>query len=268
MYQKDYQEKQLPTMYDLPSEDPEEPGLPDEFHALQPQILEETFQPPNYSPEERFTAMDMNLYYDSNNTNWYKRPDWFAVVGVDRLYQKQDSRLSYVVWDELVNPLIVVELLSPGTEKEDLGEKVRKINQPPSKWDVYEKILKIPYYVIYDRYSDILLVFKLINSAYTELDASNKMIWMESIQLYLGVWHGTYKGITREWLRWYDANQKLIPLPEEEALAARQETLAARQETLAARQETLAARQEAFTQRQRAEKLAEQLRALGINPDE
>jgi len=28
----------LPTMYDLPSEDPEEPGLPDEFHLLQPEL--------------------------------------------------------------------------------------------------------------------------------------------------------------------------------------------------------------------------------------
>ena len=26
----------LPTMYDLPSEFPEEPGLPDEYHDLQP----------------------------------------------------------------------------------------------------------------------------------------------------------------------------------------------------------------------------------------
>jgi hypothetical protein len=26
-------------MYDLPSEDPESPGLPDEFHDLQPQLL-------------------------------------------------------------------------------------------------------------------------------------------------------------------------------------------------------------------------------------
>jgi hypothetical protein len=33
----------LPTMYDLPSEDPEEPGLPDEFHDLQPQLLSRTF---------------------------------------------------------------------------------------------------------------------------------------------------------------------------------------------------------------------------------
>jgi hypothetical protein len=36
----------LPTMYDLPSEDPEEPGLPDEFHDLQPQLLRESFNPP------------------------------------------------------------------------------------------------------------------------------------------------------------------------------------------------------------------------------
>ena len=28
----------FPTMCDLPSEDPEEPGLPDEFHNLQPQL--------------------------------------------------------------------------------------------------------------------------------------------------------------------------------------------------------------------------------------
>ena len=33
----------LPTMYDLPSEDPKEPGLPDEFHDYQPQLLRETF---------------------------------------------------------------------------------------------------------------------------------------------------------------------------------------------------------------------------------
>jgi len=29
----------LPTMYDLPSENPEEPGLPDDFHYYQPQLL-------------------------------------------------------------------------------------------------------------------------------------------------------------------------------------------------------------------------------------
>ncbi|AKG23824.1 hypothetical protein IJ00_23245 [Calothrix sp. 336/3] len=137
----------LPTMYDLKSEDPEEPGLPDEFHDFQPQLLRETFQPPDIPKDETFIATDLNLYYDTHHSLWYKRPDWFAVLGVSRLYAGKDLRLSYVMWQEGVAPSVVVELLSPGTEKEDLGQSLREVNQPPSKWEVYEKILRIPYYI-------------------------------------------------------------------------------------------------------------------------
>jgi hypothetical protein len=70
------------------------------------------FCPPNYAPEQVFTASDLNLYYDPRHTNWYKRPDWFAVVGVSRLYEERDLRLSYVMWQEGVRPLVAVELLS------------------------------------------------------------------------------------------------------------------------------------------------------------
>ena len=62
----------LPTMYDLPSENPEEPGLPDEFHYLQPQLLSTTLQLANYSADEVFSVGDMNLYYDVRHPNWYK----------------------------------------------------------------------------------------------------------------------------------------------------------------------------------------------------
>ena len=86
----------LPTMYDLPSEDPEEPGLPDEFHLWQAELLSQTFYPATYLSERVFVASDLNLYYDPQNIGWYKRPDWFAAVGVSRLYQGQDLRLSYV----------------------------------------------------------------------------------------------------------------------------------------------------------------------------
>jgi hypothetical protein len=37
--------EQLPSQSDLPSEDQEEPGLPDECHIDQPQLLRETFRP-------------------------------------------------------------------------------------------------------------------------------------------------------------------------------------------------------------------------------
>jgi len=36
----------------------------------------------------------MNLYYDVRHAQWYKRPDWFG-VGVPRLYDEVDMRLSY-----------------------------------------------------------------------------------------------------------------------------------------------------------------------------
>jgi len=83
----------LPTMHDLPSEDPEKPGLPDEFHDYQPQLLRETFQPPHYAAENVFVATDLNLYYDMHHTGWHKRPDWFAVLGVSRFYDKRDLRV-------------------------------------------------------------------------------------------------------------------------------------------------------------------------------
>ena len=57
--------KVLPTMYDLPSEELEDSGLPDEFHLIQPELLRLTFSPPNYPENRIFVASDLNLYYDS-----------------------------------------------------------------------------------------------------------------------------------------------------------------------------------------------------------
>ncbi|HLP88308.1 MAG TPA: Uma2 family endonuclease [Nostocaceae cyanobacterium] len=237
----------LPTMYDLPSEDPEEAGLPDEFHILQPRLLTDTFSPPNYPADQVFVATDLNLYYDVRHTLWYKRPDWFAVVGVSRLYQQQDLRLSYVIWQEGVSPFVIVELLSPGTEKEDLGQTLREVNQPPTKWEVYERVLRIPYYIIFDRYTDKLQAFQLVGSNYQKIDITDNKIWMPGILLNLGMWTGTYNGINRLWLRWYDEAGNLIPTSEDKAEIGKQR----------------------FEQeKKRADKLAAKLRELGINPDE
>ncbi|MEY3303102.1 hypothetical protein [Phormidium tenue] len=49
-------------MYDLPSQDPEGLGLPDEFHLLQPELLRQTFRSPFYKAENIFTARDLNIY--------------------------------------------------------------------------------------------------------------------------------------------------------------------------------------------------------------
>ncbi|MGL5033273.1 MAG: Uma2 family endonuclease [Microcystaceae cyanobacterium] len=205
----------LPTMYDLPSEDPEEPGLPDEFHLLQPDLLRQTFSPPNYQAEEIFVASDLNLYYDLRHPQWYKRPDWFAVLGVSRLYDQKDLRLSYVNWQEGVSPFVAVELLSPGTEKEDLGRSLREINQPPNKWTVYEQILRIPYYIVFNRYTDELQAFGLMINRYQPLPLEGLGIWLEEAELGLGLWYGIHQGFERQWLRWYDRDGNWLLTPTE-----------------------------------------------------
>jgi len=210
-------------MYDLPSEDPEEPGLPDEFHLLQPELLRQTFRPPHYQADNIFTASDLNLYYDGRQPQWYKRPDWFAVLGVSRLYNDSELRLSYVAWQESVYPFVAVELLSPGTEKEDLGQTaLREINQPPNKWIVYEQILRIPYYFVYDRYANELQAFGLVKARYQPLPLEGMGIWLEEAQLGFGVWQGCYQGVERRWLRWYDQEGQWILTPAEQARQAQQ----------------------------------------------
>jgi Uma2 family endonuclease len=239
-------------MYDLPSEDPKEPGLPDQFHDFQPELLMLTFRPPNSSEDLVFSASDLNLYYDVRHQNWYKRPDWFGVVGVPRLYDGRDLRLSYVIWQEGVSPMVGVELLSPGTEKEDLGEADKKDGkeEPPSKWEVYEQILRIPYYAVFSRATNQLRVFKLEGGQYQEQSLEESRIWMPELELGLGLWQGEYKGMTRLWLRWYDGEGNWLPT---EAEAAQQQAEQERQRAEQERQRAAMAEQEAQQERQRAE---------------
>ena len=184
----------LPTMFDLPSEEPEEPGLPDEFHLYQPQLLRETFQPSIYPPERVFVGSDLNLYYSLQHTTWYKRPDWFAALGVSRLYEGHELRLSYVVWQEAAPPYLVVELLSPGKEQEDLGKTVHEVGEPPTKWMVYEQILGVPYYAVFNRYTDELHYFQLLHGHYREISPPEQRLWLPEAGLGLGLWQGRLPG--------------------------------------------------------------------------
>jgi Uma2 family endonuclease len=234
-------------MYDLKSEDPEEPGLPEEYHGYQPLLLRHTFKPTNCDPDEVFIGADINLYYDLRHLNWYKRPDWFAVVGVSRLYEGRDLRNSYVMWQELVSPFVVVELLSPGTEDEDLGRTVRQLEKPPTKWQVYEQILRVPYYFVFSRYTNELQAFRLVGGAYESLDVGDEGLLITQLGLRLGLWQGRYENIERLWLRWFTASGELILTPSEEAATAQARVAQAEQ---------------------RAERLAAKLRELNIDPDE
>lgn len=260
----------LPTMYDLPSEDPNEPGLPDEFHALQPQLLSATLRLSGYRDDNYFTGMDINLYYDIRHPLWHKRPDWFLSVGVPHLYDGHDMRLSYVIWQEGVSPTVVVELLSPGTEADDLGARTPKENQPPSKWQVYQDILRIPYYLIFDRYENQFRAFGLREGRYEPLATEQQKLWLPDLDAGIGVWQGQYQGITRPWLRWYDQSGQWNPTPQEsfeqERQRAEQERQRAEQERQRADQEQRRAEQERQRADEQVRQIARNLLQSGLDP--
>jgi len=155
------------------------------------------------------------------------------VLGASRAQQQQDMRLSYVVWQEGIAPFLVVELLSPGTEAEDLGQTFRDANKPPTKWLAYEQSLRIPYYIVFDRYQNQLRVFQLTATRYQAVEVPEQKFWFRELELGLGVWSGSYQQTEGLWLRWYNATGNWIATPEE-----------------------------------RAERLAEKLRSLGVDPDD
>jgi len=291
-------EQTLPTMYDLPSEDPEEPGLPDEFHSLQPHLLSRTLRLNRYHRDEFFTGTDLNLYYDVTNPLWHKRPDWFLAVGVPRLYAGLDLRRSYVTWQEGKNPFIVVELLSPGTQKEDLGryaqEELETVespqpqtspewptpeqkngqvtkNTPPSKYVVYEQLLRVPYYIVFSRYTNRVRFFQLEGGHYQEqpLDVENPRIWIRELEIGLGLWAGEFSGISRLWLRWYDAQGNwILTDAEEERTRAEQERIRAEKERTRAEEERIRAElalQQLTQERTRAELALQQVLQIARN---
>jgi Uma2 family endonuclease len=262
----------LPTMYDLPSEDPEEPGLPDEFHDLQPQLLSRTLRLADYSREHYFTASDLNLYYDINHPLWHKRPDWFLAVDVPRLYDSQDMRRSYVIWQEGQPPYVAIELLSPGTEAEDLGpfypesrstpaevpltsangsesgtgSETGPSSKPPRKFEVYERYLRIPHYIVYSRYTCQVRYFKLVGGRYQEqpLNLTPPLIWLDDLQIGLGIWEGVFEDISNRWLRWCDRDGNWLLTDTEQAeQQAEQERLSRQQAEQQAEQERIAKEQ-------------------------
>ena len=210
--------KVLPKMYKLPNKNSDKPGFPDQYNLLQSRLLEDTFRPPHYNLDQVFVARDLYLNYKIDNYNWHKLPDWFAVVEVDAIYQRRDLKLSYVIWDENVRPFVVVELLSPGREKEDWGQKtLPRIDGPPTKWQIYEEILQIPYYFVFHQDRGKIQAFKLIDGRYVDLELKKPHLWIEEIQLGLGLWQGNYLDIpARQWLRWYNADGNWIAIPEEQ----------------------------------------------------
>lgn len=99
-----------------------------------------------------------------------------------------------------------------------------------------------------------LEVYHLRDFSYQKLEPNERGHYpIPPLGVELGLWHGSYQNQTQLWLRWWDSEGNLLLIGEETARLERQR----------AEQE----RQRAEQAEQKAAKLAERLRAMGIDPD-
>ncbi|MET0097346.1 MAG: Uma2 family endonuclease, partial [Arthrospira platensis] len=89
-----------------------------------------------------------------------------------------------------------------------------------------------------------------------------------SMGVELGIWRGQYSNVELPWLRWWDNQGNLLLTGDERARIERQRAENQRQRAEQAELELQQERQRVEAERQRAERLAELLRAQGINPEE
>jgi len=236
----------LPSAEELPSSD--ETPVDNQLQNDLPNLLLNLLALIWSGRDDWYFGVDMAVYYN---------PDELA-VGVNHDTGER-GRLSYVLWGEkYILPILFLEVIS------------EKYNSEYEEKFLNYQSLGILYYVIYNPFSgrrgrfknrQRLEVYKLISGKYQLLESENNRVWLPEIGLALGYEKGEHIAWYREWLYWYDQSGNRYLTAEERAMNA--EAIAA-QERQIANQERLA-KQEA---EQKSIRLAERLRALGINPDE
>ncbi len=183
-------------------------------------------------------------------------PDWFYVPGVPPLLDGQ-MRRSYVLWREFITPLIVLEFASDsGKEERDTTSLLesKKEGTRPGKFWVYERIMRIPYYGIYEIKSGKLEVYHLVHGLYRKLEPNERGHYpIDQLPVELGLWRGFYQNQTQLWLRWWDKDGNLLLTGHEQAelqtgRAEREQKLAQQERERAQRE-----RERAQQERERAE---------------
>jgi Uma2 family endonuclease len=241
--------EKLPADFILPDDPVESIAQP-----LLAAALNDSLEIAQHLAPETMVASNMGLVVKINQTTVVKAPDWFYVPKVNPV-GKNVIRRSYSPHIDGEAPAIVMEFLS----EEEGGEYSMRPTSPYGKMYFYEQILQIPIYVIFDPADGRLEIRTLDLSGKYEpqpLDENGKY-FIESLNLYLGTWHGKRLDQTFHWLRWWGSDDRLLywgtEKTDQEQLLRKAET----QRAKAQQQRAEIAEQRAEAEKQRAD-LAEQ----------
>lgn len=212
--------------------------LPDDF-VLDDEPVDNINQPPLAAalteslemaglPSNALVTTNYGICATLNQKIVVKAPDWAYVPSIK--VSREEVKRSYTPRLQGDIPVIVMEFLSD-TEGSEYSSKP---TYPPGKWFFYERILEVPNYVIFEPQTGELEVYQFDSSKRYQIQNPdrNNLYWIPEMDLFLGVWQGNRGNRTGYWLRWWDKNGKLLLWGAE-----------------------------------RAERLAAQLKAAGIEPE-
>lgn len=202
--------------------------------AKQQRLLVEPLYSANPIPTPFLANANVGLFYAVRHPPIV--PDVFLSLGIQVSpdWSRKQNR-SYFFWEFGKPPEVAIEIVS----NRDGQELTRKLSD-------YAQI-GVAYYVVFDPLRQIqdpelmdralLRVFGLTVGRYRDIA---EPFWLETVGLGLTLWDGIYEQVPGVWLRWCDQQGVVIPTGAEDR----------------------------DQQRQRAERLAEKLRSLGVDPNE
>jgi Uma2 family endonuclease len=243
----------IPDTLSLPPALPDHTQLPDSDGTIvenfqehpQGMLLTDSLRPvlDTLHPDGQYAiGQDAGIYFRITEPalQGCKAPDWFYIPDVPPLLEGQVRR-SYVLWQELIAPLLIIEFASGD------GSEERDVTPQTGMFWVYERILRAEYYAIYEVQRASVEVFRLEHRRYHPVVANERGHYpIDALGVELGIWPGVYQHQDLPWLRAWDQHGNLLPTGDERAEVQRQRAEAAEQ---------------------RAERLAARLRELGVDPD-
>ena len=159
-------------------------------------------------------------------------PDWFYVPNVPPNLDGKPRR-SYVLWQEFIAPLIVLEFVSgSGKEERDRTPWV-------GKFFIYEQVIRPAFYGIYEVEKSSIELYRHVANKFELVVANERGHYaIDGLGVELGIWQGIYQNLDLPWLRWWDSSGNLL----------------------------LTGWETSEQERQKVETLMAQLRAAGIEP--
>ena len=193
---------------------------------------------------------NMFLYYEEGNPRKVISPDVFMVRGVP----KKDLR-TYKTWEQQPYLDFVLELASPSTFTRDFAEKK----------DIYEQILRVKEYYIYDPYHEIhppFIGYRLVDGSYAEIEFVDGRLPAETLGLELGERDGVLRLYDPVKRTWFGPAREHVDAAENRASAAENRAFAAENQAFAAENRASAEAEARRTAEAELEKLRETLKRM------